>query len=64
MIKTRTLGRDNLQVSGLGLGVMMLPDNKESVHTIQGALDAGVTMVDTADFQTGKGRFCVFLESG
>lgn len=49
MIKTRTLGRDNLQVSGLGLGVMMMPDNQESVHTIQGALDAGVTMFDTAD---------------
>ncbi|WP_413379725.1 aldo/keto reductase [Paenibacillus taichungensis] len=48
-MKTRTLGRDNLQVSGLGLGVMMMPDNQESVHTIQGALDAGVTMFDTAD---------------
>lgn len=49
MIKTRTLGSDKLQVSGLGLGVMMMPDNQESVHTIQGALDAGVTMFDTAD---------------
>ncbi len=49
MIKTRTLGSDNLQVSGLGLGVMMMPDNEESVHTIQGALDAGVTLFDTAD---------------
>ncbi|MFC9709787.1 aldo/keto reductase [Paenibacillus sp. JNUCC31] len=48
-MKTRTLGSDNLQVSGLGLGVMMMPDNEESVHTIQGALDAGVTMFDTAD---------------
>ncbi|MFE6075875.1 aldo/keto reductase [Paenibacillus sp. NPDC057886] len=48
-MKTRTLGSDNLQVSGLGLGVMMMPDNQESVHTIQGALDAGVTMFDTAD---------------
>lgn len=49
MIKTRTLGSDKLQVSGLGLGVMMMPHNQESVHTIQGALDAGVTMFDTAD---------------
>ncbi|SEA82303.1 Predicted oxidoreductase [Paenibacillus sp. 276b] len=49
MIKTRTLGSDKLQISGLGLGVMMMPDNQESVHTIQGALDAGVTMFDTAD---------------
>jgi aryl-alcohol dehydrogenase-like predicted oxidoreductase len=49
MIKTRTLGSHNLQVSGLGLGVMMMPDNQDSVHTIRGALDAGVTMFDTAD---------------
>ncbi|MFS0855045.1 aldo/keto reductase [Paenibacillus taichungensis] len=48
-MKTRMLGSDKLQVSGLGLGVMMMPDNQESVHTIQGALDAGVTMFDTAD---------------
>ncbi|MDR6717721.1 aldo/keto reductase [Paenibacillus sp. 2003] len=49
MLKTRTLGNDKLRISGLGLGVMMMPDNDESVHTIQGALDAGVTMFDTAD---------------
>ncbi len=49
MLKTRTLGNDQLRISGLGLGVMMMPDNDESVHTIQGALDAGVTMFDTAD---------------
>ncbi|WP_339234864.1 aldo/keto reductase [Paenibacillus sp. FSL R5-0517] len=49
MLKTRTLGKDKLRISGLGLGVMMMPDNDESVHTIQGALDAGVTMFDTAD---------------
>ncbi|WP_237174802.1 aldo/keto reductase [Paenibacillus xylanexedens] len=49
MLKTRTLGNDKLQISALGLGVMMMPDNDESVHTIQGALDAGVTMFDTAD---------------
>ncbi|WP_339297193.1 aldo/keto reductase [Paenibacillus sp. FSL R5-0623] len=49
MLKTRTLGNDKLQISSLGLGVMMMPDNDESVHTIQGALDAGVTMFDTAD---------------
>ncbi|KOY16604.1 aldo/keto reductase [Paenibacillus xylanivorans] len=48
-MNTRTLGSDNLQVSGLGLGVMMMPDNQDSVHTIRGALDAGVTMFDTAD---------------
>ncbi|WP_458463775.1 aldo/keto reductase [Paenibacillus sp.] len=48
-MKTRTLGNDKLRISALGLGVMMMPDNDESVHTIQGALDAGVTMFDTAD---------------
>ncbi|PQP82274.1 aldo/keto reductase [Paenibacillus sp. PCH8] len=48
-MKTRTLGNDQLRISGLGLGVMMMPDNDESVLTIQGALDAGVTMFDTAD---------------
>ncbi|MDQ0655592.1 aldo/keto reductase [Paenibacillus sp. W2I17] len=49
MLITRTLGNDKLRISALGLGVMMMPDNDESVHTIQGALDAGVTMFDTAD---------------
>ncbi|WP_340386604.1 aldo/keto reductase [Paenibacillus sp. FSL E2-0151] len=49
MLKTRTLGNDKLRISALGLGVMMMPDNDEAVHTIQGALDAGVTMFDTAD---------------
>lgn len=49
MLKTRTLGNDKLRISALGLGVMMMPYNDESVHTIQGALDAGVTMFDTAD---------------
>lgn len=59
MLKTRTLGNDKLRVSGLGMGVMMMPDNDESVHTIQGALDAGVTMFDTADLygEYGKQRF-------
>lgn len=49
MLKTRTLGNDKLRISALDLGVMMMPYNDESVHTIQGALDAGVTMFDTAD---------------
>lgn len=46
---TRTLGNEGLSVSALGLGTMMMPDNEESVRTIHGALDQGVTLLDTAD---------------
>ncbi|OXM83087.1 aldo/keto reductase [Paenibacillus rigui] len=45
----RKLGRLGLEVSALGLGTMMMPDNDESVRTIHGALDLGVTLFDTAD---------------
>ncbi|MEK3904085.1 MULTISPECIES: aldo/keto reductase [unclassified Paenibacillus] len=46
---TRILGNEGLSVSALGLGTMMMPDNEESVRTIHGALDLGVTLLDTAD---------------
>jgi aryl-alcohol dehydrogenase-like predicted oxidoreductase len=49
MLKQRKLGNEGLEVSAIGLGTMMMPDNGESVRTIQGALDMGVTMFDTAD---------------
>lgn len=49
MLQRRKLGNEGLEVSAIGLGTMMMPDNDESVRTIQGALDAGVTMFDTAD---------------
>ena len=45
----RKLGEEGLEVSAISLGTMMMPDNDESVRTIQGALDMGVTMFDTAD---------------
>ncbi|MGF7047647.1 aryl-alcohol dehydrogenase-like predicted oxidoreductase [Paenibacillus sp. DS2015] len=45
----RKLGRQGLEVSTLGLGTMMMPNNEESVRVIRGALDLGVTMFDTAD---------------
>ncbi|QDH23729.1 aldo/keto reductase [Saccharibacillus brassicae] len=48
-MQRRLLGSQGLEVSALGLGTMMMPDNDESVRTIQGALDLGVTMFDTAD---------------
>ena len=54
-MKTRTLGRDRLAVSELGLGCMGMSDfyagrdDAESVATIHRALDLGVTFLDTAD---------------
>jgi aryl-alcohol dehydrogenase-like predicted oxidoreductase len=49
---TRRLG--GLQVSAIGLGEMPLslagrPDEVQAVRTIHAALDAGVTLIDTAD---------------
>jgi len=54
-MKTRTLGRQGLTVSGLGLGCMGMsqsygtPDDAESLATIHRALELGVTLFDTAD---------------
>ncbi|ANF96298.1 aldo/keto reductase [Paenibacillus bovis] len=58
-MKTRKLGNQGLEVSALGLGTMMMPDNEESIHTLQGAIDLGVTMLDTADIYGGfeHGRY-------
>ncbi|MCY7557608.1 MULTISPECIES: aldo/keto reductase [Paenibacillus] len=56
----RKLGSLGLEVSALGLGTMMMPDNEESVRTIHGALDLGVTLFDTADIygeEFMKGKF-------
>ena len=54
-METRTLGRQGLAVSALGLGCMGMSefyagrDEAESVATIQRAIDLGVTFLDTAD---------------
>jgi aryl-alcohol dehydrogenase-like predicted oxidoreductase len=54
-MKTRSLGRSGLQVSAVGLGCMGMSefygprDEAESIATIHAALDAGVTLLDTAD---------------
>ncbi|MEE4568078.1 aldo/keto reductase [Paenibacillus polymyxa] len=55
-MKTQKLGRSNVIVSSIGLGMMgMSPgiygaiDDEESIKTIHRALDLGVTLLDTAD---------------
>jgi aryl-alcohol dehydrogenase-like predicted oxidoreductase len=54
-VQSRTLGRDGLTVSALGLGCMGMSqsygpaDRAESLATIHRALDLGVTFLDTAD---------------
>jgi aryl-alcohol dehydrogenase-like predicted oxidoreductase len=53
---TRSLGTTGLTVSTLGLGCMGMSDfygpadEEESVATIQAALDAGITLLDTGDY--------------
>ncbi|MCG8915648.1 aldo/keto reductase [Actinokineospora sp. PR83] len=55
-MRTRTLGRTGPAVSALGLGAMAMSgaygaaDRAEAVATVHAALEAGVTLVDTADF--------------
>lgn len=54
-MQTRTLGKQGLEVSALGLGCMGMSefygqgDEGESIATINRALDLGVTFLDTAD---------------
>jgi aryl-alcohol dehydrogenase-like predicted oxidoreductase len=54
-VGTRTLGRDGLVVSSLGLGCMGMSqmygaaDREESIATVHRALDLGVTFLDTSD---------------
>lgn len=55
MLPRRTLGRQGLEVSAIGLGCMGMsqsygtPDDAESVATIHRALDLGLTYFDTAE---------------
>jgi aryl-alcohol dehydrogenase-like predicted oxidoreductase len=55
LLEKRTLGRQGLQVSALGLGCMGMSqsygaaDEKESIATIHRAMELGVTFFDTAE---------------
>jgi aryl-alcohol dehydrogenase-like predicted oxidoreductase len=55
-VQTVPLGRSGPQVSRLGLGCMGMSDfygradEAESIATLHGALDAGLTLLDTGDF--------------
>ena len=54
-MKTRRIG--NVEVSAIGLGEMPMsipgrPDRARSIATIHAALDAGITLIDTADAYT------------
>jgi aryl-alcohol dehydrogenase-like predicted oxidoreductase len=55
MLPTRTLGTGGLKVSALGLGCMGMsqsygtPDDRESLATLDRALELGVTFFDTAE---------------
>jgi aryl-alcohol dehydrogenase-like predicted oxidoreductase len=60
-MEQRTLGRDGLKVSALGLGCMGMSefygdgDEAESIQVIHRAIDEGITFLDTADVY-GSGR--------
>ena len=54
-LPTRTLGREGLSASALGLGCMGMSqsygptDESESIATIHRAIELGVTLFDTAE---------------
>ena len=58
-MKTRQLGNNGPTVSALGLGCMGMtpiyatPDPDEAIATIHAAVDAGISMIDTADMYAG-----------
>lgn len=60
-MQTRQLGKNGPTVSALGLGCMGMtpiyatPDPEEAIATVHRAVEAGITMIDTADaYNNGK----------
>ncbi|HEY8582289.1 MAG TPA: aldo/keto reductase [Capillimicrobium sp.] len=60
---SRTLGRNGLTTSAIGYGAMALvdgiygaADDRRSLETVRRAVDAGATMIDTADAYGGGGN--------
>lgn len=55
-MQQRQLGRNGPFVSAIGLGCMGMsgaygpPDDRESIATVQAAIDAGISFIDTGDF--------------
>jgi aryl-alcohol dehydrogenase-like predicted oxidoreductase len=63
-MRTRRLGRDGPEVSVVGLGCNnfgMRVDLEGTRAVVDAALDAGVTLFDTADIYGGKGGSESFL---
>jgi len=63
-MQTRTLGRNGPQVSALGLGCMGMSafyggrnDEAACIAVVHQALEAGVTLLDTADIYGGNEAF-------
>ena len=58
-MKTRILGNSDIETSEIGLGCMTMTgiygpaDEKESIATIQAAIDSGVSFIDTSDAYGG-----------
>ncbi len=62
-MQTRTLGPDGLTVSAIGYGAMVLVhgmyganDDEQSVRTLQHAVEAGATLIDTSDAYGADGH--------
>jgi aryl-alcohol dehydrogenase-like predicted oxidoreductase len=62
-MKTRTLGTDGLTTSAIGYGAMVLidgmygaADDDRSLNTLRHAIDAGATLLDTADAYGADGH--------